>query len=34
MVEDDYAKHIEKRIKEIRERMKKSKLHSTKKGKF
>lgn len=33
MPEDGYSKHLEKRIKEIRERMAKSKLHRTKKGK-
>jgi len=31
---DTYSKHLEKRIKEIRERMAKSKLHSTKKHKY
>ncbi len=31
---DDYSKHLEKRIKEMRERMAKSKLHATKKGKY
>ena len=31
---DDYSKHLEKRIKEMRERMVKSKLHSTKKIKY
>ena len=31
---DDYSKHLEKRIKEMRERMAKSKLYSTKKRKY
>ena len=31
---DAYARHVEKRIKELRERMFKSKLHSTKKRKY
>ena len=31
---DDYSKHLEKRIKEMRERMVKSKLHGTKRGKY
>jgi len=31
---DDYSKHLEKRIKEMRERMAKSKLHGTKRGKY
>ena len=31
---DDYSKHVEKRIKEIRERMMKSKLHYTRKSKY
>jgi hypothetical protein len=30
---DDYSKHLEKRIKEMRERMAKSKLHRSKRGK-
>jgi len=29
-----FSKHQEKRIKEMRERMAKSKLHGTKKGKY
>ena len=29
---EDYSKHLEKRIKEMRERMAKSKLHGTKKS--
>jgi len=31
---DAYARHFEKRIKELRERMSKSKLHTTKKRKY
>ena len=31
---DTYARHVEKRIKELYERMSKSKLHSTKKHKY
>ena len=31
---DVYARHVEKRIKELRERMSKSKLHSTKKHNY
>jgi len=31
---DAYARHVEKRIKKLRERMAKSKLHSTKKCKY
>ncbi len=31
---DDYSKHLEKRIKEMHERMAKSKLHNTKKRKY
>jgi len=31
---DTYSKHVEKRIKELHERMVKSKLHSTKKHKY
>ena len=31
---DAYVKHVEKRIKEMHERMSKSKLHSTKKHKY
>lgn len=31
---DDYSKHLEKRIKEMHERMAKSKLHGTKKRKY
>ena len=31
---DDYSKHLEKRIKEMHDRMAKSKLHSTKKRKY
>jgi hypothetical protein len=31
---DPFVKHIEKRIKEMHERMAKSKLHSTKKRKY
>jgi hypothetical protein len=34
MSKDGYSKHLEKRIKEIQERMAKSKLHSYKKGKY
>jgi hypothetical protein len=30
---DDYSKHLEKIIKEMRERMAKSKLHRSKRGK-
>ena len=30
---DDYSKHLEKRIREMRERMAKSKLHRSKRGK-
>ena len=30
---DDYSKHLEKKIKEMRERMAKSKLHRSKRGK-
>ena len=33
-MQDTYSKHVEKRIKELRERMAKSKLHSTKKRKY
>ena len=31
---DAYARHVEKRIKELHERMSKSKLHTTKKRKY
>jgi len=31
---EDYSKHLEKRIKEMRERMAKSKLKGTKKRKY
>jgi len=31
---DDYARHVEKRIKELHERMLNSKLHSTKKFRY
>jgi hypothetical protein len=31
---DTYARHVEKRIKELHERMSKSKLHTTKKRKY
>jgi hypothetical protein len=31
---DAYARHVEKRIKELHERMAKSKLHTTKKHKY
>ncbi len=31
---DAYARHMEKRIKELHERMSKSKLHTTKKCKY
>jgi hypothetical protein len=31
---DAYARHVEKRIKELHERMSKSKLHTTKKHKY
>jgi len=31
---DTYSRHVEKRIKELHERMAKSKLHTTKKGKY
>ncbi len=31
---DEYSKHVEKRIKEIRERMIKSNLHSTRKNRY
>ena len=31
---DDYSKHLEKRIKEMRERMAKSKLDRAKRGKY
>ena len=31
---DIYSKHVEKRIKELHERMSKSKLHTTKKCKY
>ena len=31
---DAYARHVEKRIKEMHERMSKSKLHNTKKRKY
>jgi len=31
---EDYSKHLEKRIKEMRERMVKSKLHSAKRRKY
>jgi hypothetical protein len=31
---DNYSKHLEKRIKELKERMAKSKLHGAKWGKY
>jgi hypothetical protein len=33
-MQDAYARHVEKRIKEMHERMAKSKLHTTKKCKY
>lgn len=34
MAEDGYSKHLQRRIKELRERMAKSKLDRTKKRKY
>ena len=33
-MQDAYARHVEKRIKELHEKMSKSKLHTTKKHKY
>jgi hypothetical protein len=33
-MQDAYSKHVEKRIKELHERMAKSKLHTAKKRKY
>jgi hypothetical protein len=33
-MQDAYTRHVEKRIKELHERMSKSKLHATKKNKY